>query len=336
MNLTIKQLRAFLTVAETESFNLAAKRLHLTPGAVSLVIKELEQEVGFALFDRTTRRVALSRTGRDFLPAAERVLRELQSAVLTAQDVQNKTTGMVRVAAPLFVASALLPPAMAAYRKIKPRVQVRLSDCAVDDLVLAVADDHADIAIGPDRATGDNVERITLYETPWVLWCAASNPLARRRKITWALLAREAGVVVSHDYETHVAEALLDLPPDQHFVPDYTVANLSTALGLAAADLAVTLCPAYVGVLARAFGLVMKRIQEPEVIRELSVYLPRDRSLTPAAAAFVDFLKPFLIEQASTAIRQAEGPVTADAARSDGDPRPPDAAGPRAAQRPRS
>ncbi|HZG18924.1 MAG TPA: LysR family transcriptional regulator [Herbaspirillum sp.] len=299
MNLTIKQLRTFLTVAETESFNLAAKRLHLTAGAVSLVIKEMEEEVGFPLFDRTTRRVALSKAGRDFRPAAERVLRELGAAMQTAQDVKNKTTGVVRVAAPLFVASALLPHAIAAYRKSKPRVQVRLVDCAVEELVDAVDGDHVDIAVGPDRATGESVRRISLYQTPWVLWCAAGNPLARRKKITWAVLARHPSVVASHDYATHVAKALHELPPQQHFMPSHTVTHLSTALGLAAADLAVTLCPAYVGVLAHAFGLVMRRIEEPEVIREMSLYLPTTRSLTPAAAAFVDFLGPFLTRQAA-------------------------------------
>jgi len=298
MNLTIKQLRAFLMVADEESFNVAAKRLHLTPGAVSLVIKEMEQEVGFTLFDRTTRRVSLSKAGRDFRPSAERVMRELSQAMLTAQDVKNKTTGIVRVAAPLFVASALMPKAIAAYRRIKPRVQVRLVDCAVEDLVDAVDGDHVDIAVGPDRATGDSVRRLGLYETPWVLWCAASNPLARRKKITWAVLAKHPTVLASHDYATHVAKALIALPPEQHFSPSYTVTHLSTALGLASADVAVTLCPAYVGVLAEAFGLVMRRIEEPEVIREMSLYLPNARSLTPAAAAFVDFLGPFLAELA--------------------------------------
>lgn len=294
MNLTIKQLRTFLTVAETESFNLAAKRLHLTAGAVSLVIKEMEQEVGFSLFDRTTRRVSLSKAGRDFRPSAERVLREMNQAMQAALDVKNKTTGVVRVAAPLFVASALMPRAIAAYRKIKPHVQVRLADCAVEELVDAVDSDHVDIAVGPDRATGESVRRISLYETPWVLWCAASNPLARRKKITWTMLAKHPSVLASHDYATHVAKALIALPPEQHFMPSYTVTHLSTALGLAAADVAVTLCPAYVGVLADAFGLVMRRIEEPEVIREMSLYLPSNRSLTPAAAAFVDFLGPYL------------------------------------------
>lgn len=305
MNFTIKQLRAFLAVADAESFSLAAKRLNLTSGAVSLVIKELEQEVGFSLFDRTTRHVALSKAGRDFRPAADRVLRELQSAILAAQDVKNKTKGVVRVAAPLIVAAALLPPAMAVYRKKQPRVMVRLTDCAVEDMVAAVADDHADIAIGPDRMTGDHVQRIALYETPWVLCCAASNPLARRRKLTWASLAKQSGIVAGRDYATHVAEALRHLPPDQHFAPTYVVENVSTALGLAASDLAVTLCPAYVGILAQSFGLVTKRIEEPEIIREMSIYVPGDRALSPATAAFVEFLQSFLTQQAATVLAQA-------------------------------
>lgn len=72
--------------------------------------------------------------------------------------------------------------------------------------------------------------------------------------------------MASHDYATHVAEALNALPPDQHFMLSHTVTHLFTALGLAAADLAVTFCPAYVGVLAHAFGVVMRRTEEPEVI----------------------------------------------------------------------
>lgn len=304
MNFTLKQLRAFLTVADTESFNLAAKRLNLTPGAVSLVIKELEQEIGFALFDRTTRSVALSKAGRDFWPAAERVLQELQSAMLTAQKVQNMTTGVVRVAAPLVVASALLPPALATYRKAKPGVQIRLLDCAVEDLVQAVEEDYADIAVGPNRATDERVERIALYKTPWVLWCAAANPLVKRKKITWASLASQPDIFAGRDYVTHLADPLPYLPPGQHVVPNYLVKNLSTALGLAASDIAVTFCPAYVAVLAQSFGLVMRLIEEPEIICEMSVYVPRNRALTPTALAFVEFLKPFLIEQASAALER--------------------------------
>ncbi|MNY46089.1 LysR substrate binding domain protein [compost metagenome] len=89
------------------------------------------------------------------------------------------------------------------------------------------------------------------------------------------------------------------LPSDQHFVPAYVVDNISTALGLAASDLGVvlSLSPAFVAILARSLGLVMKRIEEPEIIREMSMYVPCDRTLTPAAQAFLEFIQPYLKQQ---------------------------------------
>jgi len=60
------------------------------------------------------------------------------------------------------------------------------------DLVRIVEEDHADLAIGPDRPTSDLVDRIALYDSPWVLWCSPDHALARRRRITWPMLKSEA------------------------------------------------------------------------------------------------------------------------------------------------
>src|SRR5690606_15075556 len=98
MNFTIKQLRALIAIAETGSFRAAAEMLCLSPAAVSLLVRELESGLGFAVFERTTRRVGLSRAGREFLPAAQRLLRELNATVLSAREVQARSAGTVRVA----------------------------------------------------------------------------------------------------------------------------------------------------------------------------------------------------------------------------------------------
>lgn len=293
MNLTIKQLRAFATVADLQSFSLAAERLSLTPGAVSLLVRDLEAEVGFSLFDRTTRRVSLSKAGRDYLPAAQQALRQIQAAVMAANDVKNRATGVVRVAAPLIVAHSMLPQAMAEYHRIHADVLIRPVDCTVENLVRIVEEDHADLAIGPDRPTNDRVERHALYDSPWVLWCAPGHPLARRRRITWAMLKGHAVIAAGRDYESRVAEALQQTPEQDRFVPTYIVDNITTALGIAAVGLGVTLSPTYVGVVARDLGLVMKRMEEPEIVREFSLFVPR-RALTPAVAAFAEFLRGHL------------------------------------------
>ncbi len=305
MNLTIRQLRAFVTVAELESFRLAAQRLNLTPGAVSLLIRDLEAQCEFPVFERTTRRVGLSRAGRDFLPAAQNVLRELQAAVIAANDVRLGTDGVIRVAAPLVLASSLLPQAIAAYKNDHPNVMIRPVDCPNEQLVHAIESDLADLAIGPDRPTPDEVQRIPVFESPWVLWCAPSHPLARRRRITWADLENQTFIAAGLDYETRVAQAYEEQTGGEPFTPTYVVDNITTAFGIAAQGLGVTFAPSYVSVLATAMGLVMKRVRQPEIVRELCLYHARKRKPGAPVESFLGFLKHYMTSTGMRQLRQS-------------------------------
>src|SRR2546430_1060300 len=124
--LTPRQLETFVAVAETRSFSLAAERLGLTPSAVSQLIAELESVVGFRLFDRTTRKVAPSSAGREFLGPAESALRHLRLAESAAEDVKSRAAGIVRIAAPQVLASVVLPAAIRAHAAERPKVAVRI------------------------------------------------------------------------------------------------------------------------------------------------------------------------------------------------------------------
>ncbi len=293
MNLTIKQLRAFVAVARAYSFTEAARYLHLTPGAVSSLVRDLEGELGFAVFDRTTRRVALSRAGHDFLPAAEKVLSEVQAAVLQAQDVKNQVTGVVRVAAPLIIASVVLPRLIARYRQAHTGVQVRLVDCAVNELADFVDRDLADLAVGPGLATGTTVRSQRLFASAWVLWCPAGHPLAQRSVIPWSQLWREPVIAAGSDFPQRPGyEPLPGRHPEtgEAFAPAYVVDNITTALGMSAAGLGVTLSPAYVGLMAHGMGLVMRVLGPPELEREVCMFVPEQRALSPAVAALADYL----------------------------------------------
>lgn len=292
---TLRQIEAFIAVAEAHSFTVAASRLGLTAQAVSQLVAELEAVVGFRLFDRTTRKVALSSAGRDFMASAATLQRHVQAADSAADDVRNRASGVVRVGAPLVLACTALPMAMRDYQKLKPKVVVRVRDVPVDQLVDRVADGDVDLAIGPDRHTGDAVTATPLFDSAWVLWCAPGHPLARRRgAVRWAELAGVAIVSAGRDHEHNVARMRLDLPAGTRVTPVDVVDNISTALGIAAQGLAVTLAPAYVGVLAQPAGLVMKRVVQPESVRKVCLYAPASRSLSPAAEGFAGFLGPWL------------------------------------------
>ncbi len=288
---TPRQLEAFVGVAEAESFGEAAGRMSLTPSAVSQLIAELESIVGFRLFDRTTRRVALSAAGRDLLSAAKAAVAGLDGMERVAADLRSRSIGLLRVAAPLTIAATLLPPAIETFLQFHPGVSVQVCDVPVDRLVDAVAQADADLAIGPDRPVGDDVQRVPLFDSPWVLWCAANHALAARDCVNWSELQGYPLVAAGRDHELSVARMAPRWPEAERVVPLQVVEHLTTAFGLSASGRLATLAPAYVQALAQSFGLIQRHVVDPEVTRQVCLYLPVRRSLSPAGHALTDHLR---------------------------------------------
>jgi DNA-binding transcriptional LysR family regulator len=301
---TVRQLEAFTATADERSFTAAGQRLGLTPSAVSQLVSELEGVAGFRLFDRTTRKVMLSAEGREFLQPAQTALRYLREVEVTAADLRNRSAGIVRVAAPQVVAGMLLPPALKAYEREQPRVVVRIRDCPVDRLVDAVVRGDADLAVGPDRATDEGVTRHLLVPSPWVLWCSPEHPLAGKRSVRWAELKPHPLVAAGRDHELSVLRMQQGTPEHERITPVDVVENITTALGLAAANLAATLAPAYVQALAAPLGLVMRRVVGPEVVRQLCLYAPSRRPASPASQGLAEFLSQALPRQVKALSRQ--------------------------------
>lgn len=291
---TLRQLEAFVTVAELLNFSASAERMGLTSQAVSQLVAELEALLGFRVFDRTTRRVELSSGGRDFLASAQSVLHHVNFAEGVADDVRNRAAGIVRIGAPLVLASAVLPSAIRDFAAKRPKIVIRIRDLPVDSLIDTLSMGDVDLAVGPDRPVSNDVWSQPLFDSPWVLWCSPDHPLANRRKVRWDDLRDHALVAAGRDHEISVSLMHRNAPEGSRIMPMHVVDNISTAMGIAAQGLAATLAPAYVGVMAKSFGLVMQRVVEPEVIRKVCLYKPKTRQLTPAAEGFAIHLAEWL------------------------------------------
>lgn len=285
-----RQLDAFIAVAELANFSLSAKRLNLTPSAVSNLISELELSLGFTVFERTTRKVVLTPEGREFLPSALAVQRQLGRAALAAVDIRDKSTDIVRIAAPMSIAALILPPLIARYRRQAPKTAVRIIDTAVEWLSDRVQIGEADLAIGPDRAATADVRREDIFPSSWVVWCRPDHPLGQIDPVRWADLVGTDVYAAGRDHEHSIRPLLAPGSVAASIQPAQVVDNLSTALGMAAAGLGVTFSPDYVAPLAAAMGLMKRALVEPSIERHVSLYEPLDRKLSPAAVAFRDFL----------------------------------------------
>jgi len=149
MNLTLRQLRAFVAVAEAGSFTGAAKQFPLTQSALSLLVKDLEADLRVRLLDRTTRAVRLSEAGQAFLPLVRDVLADLERAVGSVADLRDLKRGVARIAGPQLMSLTLFPPVLAQHRARHPGVQARIVECLMEELEEKVLVGEADLGVGP-------------------------------------------------------------------------------------------------------------------------------------------------------------------------------------------
>ncbi|MBJ2157560.1 LysR family transcriptional regulator [Variovorax sp. IB41] len=148
MNLSTRQMRAFLQVARLGNFTRAAEQAHITQAGLSILIREMEKQLGCRLFDRTTRVVNLTPAGRRLLPVVERLVTDLDdvAAQLGAEGDEARQT--LRIAATPLVSSHLLPQVFTTFRQAHPQVSLRLFDADLRDVEAMVAAGDADVGLG--------------------------------------------------------------------------------------------------------------------------------------------------------------------------------------------
>ncbi|HWL82889.1 MAG TPA: LysR substrate-binding domain-containing protein [Roseomonas sp.] len=291
MAIDLDQLRTFVAVAEAESLTRATETLHLSLPAVSRRLSALEEELGVALLARSTRRVALTQTGREFLPRARRLLDELEESLLGIRETAARRRGLVTIACIPTAAYYFLPATLADFARRFPAVRVRVMDLSADGVVDAVASGGVEFGIGMEGAGQPEVEFRPLRRDPFVLACRRDHPLARRRSLQWADLAGEKLVGVSRRSGNRLIldRALLPqgIQPNWH----YEAEHLSTSLGLAEAGLGPAVVPRLALPRAPHPVLVARPISGPRVERATGVVLRRGSAPGPAARALLDLLE---------------------------------------------
>lgn len=303
MNISLKQLKCFVAVAEQKSFTRAAQALHTTQSAVSLMIKELEEELGFRLFDRTTRQVLLSNSGETFYRLAGHLLDEFQTVLRDASDIAALRKGQVRVGATEAVACSLVVPAIAAYQKVHPGIDVQLVVTLVPTMLQALASSEVDFIVGPDSMKDEDIDRgisaEALGHSPMWLWFRPEHSLAAEREVPWRSTFEHDLIIPALDFTTKLTPAIQaylgssGLAFSQHGDSGSRrpVGNITAAFSMAQAGLGVTFAAAYTRPLATAFGLTGRPLVSPTLDRALMLYMRRGRVMSPAAGSFLEHFR---------------------------------------------
>jgi len=137
-------MQAVTEVARLGSFSAAAKVLNLSPPSVSRIVGELEEELGIRLFNRTTRRVALTPEGREFAQRSETILEEIESLRDTAQERSKGTSGRLVVSSSVAFGNEMLAPAIPAFLSQYPEIEF---DLRIGNRPVDLIEEHVDVAL---------------------------------------------------------------------------------------------------------------------------------------------------------------------------------------------
>lgn len=287
MNIDVRQLRAFVTVAESGSFTRAAGSLNLSQPALTVQIRKLEEGLGLRLFDRNTRSVALTRSGRELLPALGRILRELDGVVAETRQLSTMQRGIVRLAVLPSFASGVLPEIIAEFRRRHSGIGFSIRDVIASRVAELVAAGEADLGLTGGTVLGPDLEILLRSTDRMHAVYPEGHALAQRAAIGIADLAGHPLVLM--DQATSVRQVVDAAFAAAGIVPlvSAEVTYMASAVGMVRAGLGVAILPGSAMEVRAERSLRSQRIVGEGFARPIAVVKRRGRTLPPASERFL-------------------------------------------------
>lgn len=282
-----RHIRAFLKVAQEGSFTRAAEALHISQPALTVQIRQLEQELGVRLLNRDRRTVGLTHAGRSMLKPLRGIVDQFDDAVEQAHDLVGLRRGMLTIATLPSIAAASLPKIIYQFRKAYPNIDIHLSDVVADEIITMVRNGTADLGIGPLTSRDRAIEFQQLFTDQMHVFFPTAHPLGTVPEPTLACLADYPHILTAPD--TSVRRSLQQALEAQNLTINVAceVAYLSTAISMVKAGLGISILPLSVLYAASCEGVCHRAIKQTGLHRRLGFLTLQRASLSPAAAAFV-------------------------------------------------
>jgi len=281
------QLTAFIAVADTSSFSLAAERLHLTQPAISKRIAVLEQMIGNSLFDRIGKRVILTEAGQILLPRAQKILREIDDTRTAIQNLSTSVAGRVSLASSHHIGLHRLPPVLKAYSGLYPRVAIDISFLDSEQAYQQVMHGGIELAI----VTLAPVEMDTIISRPvWndqlFIMTSVDHALTRLHDVSLKdLLDYPAILPAANTFTRQLVENIfkdhkirLEVEMSTNYLETI---RMMVSVGMAWSILPLTMLDDSLRILP---------IEDMRLVRKLGYIYHRDHTLSNAARAFISIL----------------------------------------------
>lgn len=287
INVDLFELQAFARLAERRSFRAAAEELGLSGSALSRLVARIEDKLGARLFDRDTRNVSLTPQGEALRHLTDRILNEATAALTEFDAYLAARRGRLTLAGLPSVTAGVLPEIVARFAALHPEVEVSIIDALSDGVVVAVLEGRADL--GFTAGALDSSGRLSfrpLIEDEFVAIGSPNDSPLEDRAHVWRELAERPFIAMARGTSVR---ALTDAACAQAGLvmrPRFEVSHLATAGALVAAGLGVTALPMLtLPVLGRG-PFIVRRLEEPTLVRKIGIVQATGRTPSPSARAF--------------------------------------------------
>ncbi len=274
MNLSLKQLKVFLGVANASSFTKTAQSMHLSQAALSAIIRELETQLNCRLLERTTRTVALTEAGRMFYPTAIQIVETLEKSVIELNELGRQKQASLLLGCTPMIAASLMPQVLARFAQIHPESNIELVDRPPAELLRMVEEGDLDAAFGIFFSQLSGIDRVPIFPSRLVVVSAADDeslgtPASRRGGVRWRALEGLSLITLAKDNPLQrLIEATLS--KEEVTVGRRTiVGHLQTAIAMAHEGLGVSIMPSFCEHICRHYRVQIDVVR-PEV--EFSFY----------------------------------------------------------------
>jgi LysR family cyn operon transcriptional activator len=285
----LRHLRYFVALAECLNFTRAAERAHVTQSTMSNQIRQLEEQVGYALFERVGKRVVMTGPGEVFLEFATRALREVDQGLSALRQSPTDFVGEVHVGATHTFNLGFIPDCVATFLSRHPTARVVVEELSADDVGARLKAGELDLGISYRPASASDLWFEPLYNEEMVLVVSRDHPLARRRRIRMVELHGLRLVMLPAIFATR---ALLDECFRACGAEPVVVAEMNTTspmLGLVARTQIGAIVAS--NAVPQGAGLCIVPLESPTPIRTPGILWRRDVKQSPQARSFSSIVR---------------------------------------------
>ncbi len=293
MEFTSRQLRAFHLVAQHRSFARAAEALFITPSGLSVLIRELERQLGFRLFDRTTRQVGLTVQGSELLAVTQPGLRTLDAAMLRIEHAASGRNKSISIGTTPWIAANVLPEAIRQFREHRPDLQVRLFDGGLDGILRRVEAGKLDFGLGIFKRV-PGIRRVPFFRFSLMVIRPNRGGAPNVPATRWSALGGQTLISLTKNYPH---QQLIDRQLNRMRLAckrGQTVNLLDTQISLVEADQGIAIIPSFGMFACRNRKVTVSELIEPLVNLELYQVSNRGKKLPTEAKEFSTFLKMYV------------------------------------------